>query len=50
LRFEAQQFARVGHFGVPTGGKVLALPAIHLSRRGWRCGHWISTLIGSIAS
>jgi hypothetical protein len=29
LRFESQQLAAVGHFGVPTGGKVLALPAIY---------------------
>jgi hypothetical protein len=30
LGLEAEQFARVGHFGIPTGGKVLAPPAIHL--------------------
>jgi len=42
LRFEAKQFAQVGHFGIPTGGKVLAPPAIHLSRRRWRGCHCMS--------
>jgi hypothetical protein len=30
LRFKSQKFAGVMHFGIPAGGKVLALPAVHL--------------------
>jgi hypothetical protein len=31
LRFEAQQLAGVGHFGIPTGGKVNTLPTVDLT-------------------
>lgn len=33
FRFEAQQFARIGHAGLPADGKVLALVAVRMLQR-----------------
>jgi carboxymethylenebutenolidase len=43
LGFETQKFATVGHFGIPAGGEVLAIPTIDLTKKRGRCRHggWI---------
>ena len=47
--FEAQQFARKGHAGLPTDGKVLAVVAVRIGRRQDYCSNFITVCMSVLA-
>ena len=47
--FEAQQLARIGHAGLPTDGKVLAVITVGMLRRQNYCSNFITVCISVLA-
>lgn len=47
--FEAQQLTRIGHAGLPTDGKVLAVVAVRILRRQNYCSNFITVCMSVLA-
>ena len=47
--FEAQQLARIGHAGLPTDGKVLAVVAVWILQRQNYCSNFITVCMSVLA-